>query len=400
MLKKLILVYNPRSSHHGAIEREVLSQARRLSGWLVGKYEVRQGEVRENAKELMKILQDGNLVVALGGDGTASMAMNAIMLSGKDVTFAVLGYGNFNDTARMLKTKRPVEYGGEYIGGLSEIIERFEAKKITEIYPLEVKVDGKHWRYALNYFTVGMLAEATGVFEEEKVRKRLQSGKTGVIFALYQAVKWYFKNKKREFLGGNRSEYREEEKAENEVSREEGIEASQGEAEEIDNGVELKESGKEEVEPDEEKASSEVERDEEEAVGIGVEPSEEKGAGEAEKALGEEKEEKTVNEAEKREDGLKRSKKGQLEQKAENQVKMMSLKMGKVAKKLKSGAVELGGRSKARMLDLKVQTQVKVAETRQKRQKKHEEELANQPEIIIDTELTRKRNDESKKEER
>ena len=78
------------------------------------------------------------------------------MLSGKDVTLGVLGYGNFNDVARMLKAKQPVKYGDEYIGGVSEIVERFEAGKVKEIYPLEAVVDGEHWRYAPCYITCGV----------------------------------------------------------------------------------------------------------------------------------------------------------------------------------------------------------------------------------------------------
>ena len=113
MLKKLIVVYNPRSSKHAAVAQEVLDPARKLSGWLVGKYEVKAAGLRENADELAKILNDGDLVIAAGGDGTAAMAVNGVMRSGKDVALGVLGYGNFNDLARMLKAKRAVEYGGE-----------------------------------------------------------------------------------------------------------------------------------------------------------------------------------------------------------------------------------------------------------------------------------------------
>ena len=110
MLKKLIVVYNPRSSHHQAIEREVLAPVRKLQGWLVGKYEVKSESLEENARALAELLHDGDLVITAGGDGTATMATNGIMLSKKDVTLGVLGYGNFDDMARMLKTKRPVEY--------------------------------------------------------------------------------------------------------------------------------------------------------------------------------------------------------------------------------------------------------------------------------------------------
>lgn len=204
LLKKLVLVYNPQASHHLAVETEVLSVVRNLTGWLVGKYEVSAGGVHGNAKRLSEILNDGDLVIVAGGDGTATMAVNGVMLSGKDVTLGVLGYGNFNDTARMLKMKRPVEYGGEYIGGVLEILQKFEEGKTREIYPLEVRVNGEHWRYAPCYFSMGMMAESTMVFEEPKVREKLKSGKKKLCFSMWTLAKWYFRNRKRSFLSGGK----------------------------------------------------------------------------------------------------------------------------------------------------------------------------------------------------
>lgn len=206
MLQKLIVVYNPRSSKQAAIEREVLAPARKLTGWLVGKYVVTTESLAENAEKLAKILNDGDLVIVAGGDGTANMTVNAILQSKKDITFGVLGYGNFNDMARMLKTKRAVEYGGEYIGGVTEIVNRLAAGKVHEAFPLEVLVDGKHWRYALCYVTLGLFAESTRVFEEETVRKKLQTGKKHLMFSIWQLAKWYFRNRKREFLPVGRRE--------------------------------------------------------------------------------------------------------------------------------------------------------------------------------------------------
>lgn len=200
MLKKLIVVYNPRSSKHAAVAQEVLAPARKLSGWLVGKYEVKEAGLGENADGLAKILNDGDLVIAAGGDGTATMAANGVMRSGKDVALGVLGYGNFNDLARMLKAKRAVDYGGEYVGGVTEIVARYEAGKVKEIYPLEAVVDGKHWRYAPCYLSLGLFAESTAVFDEPKVRAKLKTGKKRMFFSIFTLAKWYFRNRKREFL--------------------------------------------------------------------------------------------------------------------------------------------------------------------------------------------------------
>lgn len=202
MLQKLIIVCNPRSSHYAKVQREVLAPARQLKGWLVGKYELKPTDVDDNAARLAKLLNDGDLVVAAGGDGTAAVAVNGIMQSKKDVTFSALGYGNFNDVARMLGAKRAVEYGGEYVGGITEIAQRFEAGKVTGIYPLEAKVDGKLWRYAPCYVTLGMFAESAAVLNSESVRKKLRTGKKHLFFSLWQLAKWYFSNRKQVFLPG------------------------------------------------------------------------------------------------------------------------------------------------------------------------------------------------------
>lgn len=225
-MRKLWVVYNPRSSHHAAVEAEVLAPARKVSGFLVGKYEIKQTTVEHNASILAGMLGDGDLVVSAGGDGTAAIAANAVMTSGKDVTFSALGYGNFNDMARMLQTRRPVEYGGEYVGGITEIIEGFLAEgdgsgrsrgagssggvssgagspggaRVREIWPLEILVDGKHWRYAPCYVTLGLLAEASEIMDGDRVRKSLNTGKRGPLYSLMVAVWWYLKNKGREFL--------------------------------------------------------------------------------------------------------------------------------------------------------------------------------------------------------
>ena len=211
MAGRLILVLNPRSSQYAAVTREILEPARKLKGWTVGTFELDLGDVDENAARLAGILQDGELVVAAGGDGTASVAVNGVMMaeegrlgggeagqSGvgvgarKRVTLAALGYGNFNDTARMLGVKRRE--------GLEEVVARFAQGQTTEIYPLEALVNGKHWRYAAAYVTVGMLAASTAVFDTEPVRWKLREGKPRLIFSLWSLVKWYTRHHRQDWL--------------------------------------------------------------------------------------------------------------------------------------------------------------------------------------------------------
>ena len=74
-MKRLIIVYSLRSSRYELFEREVLEPARKLKGWMVGKFEVREASVEENVRELVGQIRSGDLVVAAGGDGTAGMVV-------------------------------------------------------------------------------------------------------------------------------------------------------------------------------------------------------------------------------------------------------------------------------------------------------------------------------------
>ncbi|MBO4854859.1 hypothetical protein J6X15_03640 [Candidatus Saccharibacteria bacterium] len=196
-MNKLILVYNPRSSHYLQVKKDVVDKLRGLKGWMIGKYEVVDTDVDDNAKRLAKVLEDGNLVIAAGGDGTANIALNGIMLSGREgVRLGVLGYGNFNDTARTFG-KPNVE---EIIKG-----------EAVETWPLECKINGKHWRYGMCYFTIGMFAEACEVFDNPKTRKSLRKGKKSIFYSIRVLASWWFKERKKhtfmpEFSLGNSSE--------------------------------------------------------------------------------------------------------------------------------------------------------------------------------------------------
>lgn len=189
-MKKILLVYNPQASNAAVVEDEVLTQTRALRGYLVGKYKVQKTDFKANVAEIVPMIGDGDLVVAVGGDGTANLALNAMAQSGMNAVFAVLGYGNFNDMAGMLGMAR-----------LDEVVERYEKGEVLKVHPLEVKVNGEVWRYALCYISAGLLAEATTLMENAKTRKKLTT-KSGRVtwLAWWWAVKWYLKNHRRRFL--------------------------------------------------------------------------------------------------------------------------------------------------------------------------------------------------------
>jgi hypothetical protein len=132
------------------------------------------------------VLSSGDLVIAAGGDGTANIAINGIMLSrAQNVKFGVIGYGNFNDVARTFGNLK-----------LDDILKGH----VKRVYPLECKINGKHWRFGMCYFTLGMFAEACACFDAPKTRKTLRKGGRKTIFSLLTLAKWWFKNHRRKFL--------------------------------------------------------------------------------------------------------------------------------------------------------------------------------------------------------
>ena len=185
-MKRLFIVYNPRSSHYEQVKTDIIDRLKGLKGVMVGKFEVEPTNVDDNARRLAKVLTTGDLVIAAGGDGTANIAVNGIMLSkAQNVKFGVIGYGNFNDVARTFGNLK-----------LDDILRGH----VKRVYPLECKINGKHWRFGMCYFTLGMFAEACACFDAPKTRKTLRKGGRKTVFSLMTLVKWWFKNHRQQFL--------------------------------------------------------------------------------------------------------------------------------------------------------------------------------------------------------
>ena len=189
-MKRLVIVYSPRSARFGEVEEKVLEKARKLSGWMVCKFKVEEAPVRENAKRLAMIIRKGDLVLSAGGDGTATMVLNAIIESGKLATMAVMPFGNFNDYAESLGKM-----------SLERIVRKFEEGQFKEFYPLEVKVNEKHYGHVGMYFSVGLMAESAGVLKGVKVRKKLKKAWNRMLFSARKTFFWLLRNKhRRDFL--------------------------------------------------------------------------------------------------------------------------------------------------------------------------------------------------------
>lgn len=185
-MKRLIIVYSSRSGRFSEVEKKIIAESRKLKGWMVARYEIKDASVRVNIAELAKIIRKGDLVLSAGGDVIAMVAMNAIIKSGEIATLGVMPFGVFNDFA-------------ETLGRLNfkQIIRKFEEGRYVDFYPLNITVDKKHYVYSGMYFMVGMMAESARVLGGPKVRKKLEKAKNRMSFSARWLFKWYLRNKKR-----------------------------------------------------------------------------------------------------------------------------------------------------------------------------------------------------------
>lgn len=211
-MQRLLIVYNPSSSRFADVKKAVLTPAQNLKGCLIGKYEVEKTNLDSNITKLSKLIQDGDLVISAGGDATGIIASNGILKSGKDATLAVLPYGNFNDLSHTLGTSKMEDiiiWMGELAGGTpaarsrqaSTVRETARLGSIQKLYPLEIIVDDKLFRYATCYVTIGMMAESVKIYDHPKMRKKLKKASGRKISSYTNLAGWYFKNRhKKAFL--------------------------------------------------------------------------------------------------------------------------------------------------------------------------------------------------------
>lgn len=187
-MQRLLIVYNPHSSRYAEVERGVLAPTRNLKGYVIGKYEIKPTNIEDNINTLSKLLKNGDLIISAGGDATGVISTNAILRSKKNVTLAALPYGNFNDLARTLGTKTLEE-------------DRFGQAPCQKLYPLEIWVDDRFFRYATCYVTIGMTASAVYLYDQPKMRKKLKTNFGRKISSYTELAKWYLKNRhKKQFL--------------------------------------------------------------------------------------------------------------------------------------------------------------------------------------------------------
>jgi len=182
---RTVLVYNQQSSGYGKVLWDIVDPVKNMVKGELVEYSLESGveSFGKNVNNIAKIIQENDLVIVAGGDGTASIVANAVLQkNAKGVRLAVFGYGNFNDFQSNFGLKKR---------DLKRIING-KAEKIT-VRPIEVSLNGKFWRFATLYFTAGLLAKSTKVFEIPKIRRAIsrKSKIPRLFYSLFMLAMWF-----------------------------------------------------------------------------------------------------------------------------------------------------------------------------------------------------------------
>lgn len=140
---------------------------------------VLSGDAGEARRQLDEELREGaEAVVAIGGDGTAHFAVNAILEAGRggDVAFALIPAGTGSDLARCFDLPRRPE------AAMRRVLE----SPPRPIDVLEIRTDGGERRYVVNIASAG-LSGATGAVVGANPNR---GGATYVLTALRELLRY------------------------------------------------------------------------------------------------------------------------------------------------------------------------------------------------------------------
>ena len=192
MKNRLVLVINPRSSGYSLVHEKIVRNIQKLN--LAENqqitYEIQPTNPLDNAEKMAGILQDNDIILVAGGDGTAHIATNAIIFSDKQgIKIKYTGFGNFNDYAHSFSKNT----------SKSCLAALESSKVIAKIKPLKVYINGDFYRLAPLYATIGLTAEMAEIFEHPKVRGALKVSpdrNTRLLLSLLAATRFYFNHRK------------------------------------------------------------------------------------------------------------------------------------------------------------------------------------------------------------
>lgn len=166
MTERILVVHNTKSTRAKQVKEGVFD---RLDDAGVDYVPIQtiSPNFKDNVDYLCEQIRDGDTVVSAAGDGTGSQIQNAILAGGKDsVRLGFLGYGNFNDLAHAYNGHR---MGRDVMALISE------DASLVDVYPLDISVNGSHWRFAPGYATAGWTAKAASGFGDVAFREKMKN---------------------------------------------------------------------------------------------------------------------------------------------------------------------------------------------------------------------------------
>lgn len=188
--RRLVIAHNPHSSRAKEVQTTVFARLDE-AGYAYETIEVRQASLQENIDWLQPQLQINDVVLCTAGDGSAHAVTQAALAANlPGVQIGFLAFGNFNDLAHTFNTPQT----------LRDPVAFLESAQIRSLYPLEIMVNEKHFRYALLYSTIGWTAKAAARFDQPDIRHRLQSGEVGMVRNLWKLGRYYLLSRRHSYL--------------------------------------------------------------------------------------------------------------------------------------------------------------------------------------------------------
>lgn len=157
--RKLVIVQNPYSTRHREVQAGVFDRLD-AAGITYDTITTRFSQAKDNIKDLADRLPDDAHIISAAGDGTSTQVVNAgLRAEFDDAVYSFIGYGNCNDLARGERNPLAVLQGDHHT--------------VTH-QPLSVEVNGKLWRYAPGYMTLGLTALIASGFASTASRERMR----------------------------------------------------------------------------------------------------------------------------------------------------------------------------------------------------------------------------------
>jgi hypothetical protein len=188
-LERTLIIRNTASSDADKVQSEVVDRLQEnLPSSSIHEFWTPSANRDITTEAIAEAIQPGDNIIVAAGDGTSNAVVNAYIQADVEGTkIGFLPYGNFNDMAATFtdtKTRR------------NPALLLADSTQQVEVNPLEVSINGEHYRYAMLYATLGWTARVASLFDHPEARKGLQQGKANLAASLFDIANMYFKTRK------------------------------------------------------------------------------------------------------------------------------------------------------------------------------------------------------------